>query len=493
MSSRIQKVLIIQDASRELSVDPIRGAVHHLSLKPGDKMKILRIVQPFRKTSSRSPLTGCGLLAVSKSRLHSSATILKRQESIDTEIRKKLAEFETNREMKNILSLMRNQQIEIETAVEPGHLLKEATVHAANNFDATCVILDRKLKGEIKYIMENLTCGIMRMRKDGGVKFIRAREAPEPEDYQFQELRQFTREQRSLLHQNSMCSVCFSPRHTDENVRAFTLEELQCATVGFSEQNLLSNNNKLIYKGILNDGTKIAISSCILETTSYMQFRNRVELLQKARHKNVVSVLGSYSEELEKRLLVCEYVCNGSLNTHLSNGSTGLTWERRVNIALGSARGLQYLHSKSFYGSMRPDNILLTHDYEPLLTNYGTTRDQYHDMDRSSETRVLKTFDYLAPEYEETVIHSSKTDVYSFGLVLLQLITGWKTLADTHGKSLLAWARPLLREKNYPDLLDRKIGGSHDILRLFWMVRIAEKCLSTNPYRRYSIDQVRTS
>lgn len=73
------------------------------------------------------------------------------------------------------------------------------------------------------------------------------------------------------------------------------------------------------------------------------------------------------------------------------------------------------------------------------LTNYGTTRDQYHDMDRSSETRVLKTFDYLAPEYEETVIHSSKTDVYSFGLVLLQLITGWKTLADTHGKSLLAW------------------------------------------------------
>lgn len=73
------------------------------------------------------------------------------------------------------------------------------------------------------------------------------------------------------------------------------------------------------------------------------------------------------------------------------------------------------------------------------LTNYGVPRDQYQDMDRSSESRVLKTFDYLAPEYEETVMHSSKTDVYSFGVVLLQLITGRKTLNDTNGKSLLAW------------------------------------------------------
>lgn len=86
------------------------------------------------------------------------------------------------------------------------------------------------------------------------------------------------------------------------------------------------------------------------------------------------------------------------------------------------------------------------------LTNYGVTRNQYQDMDRSSETRVLKTFDYLAPEYEETVIHSSKTDVYSFGVVLLQLITGRKTLNDTNGKSLLAWViyNTTPKFENYP-------------------------------------------
>lgn len=431
--------------------------------------------------------------AVSKSRLHSSATILKRQESIDKEILKKLAEFETNDEIKKLRVLLRNQQIEIEIAVEPGHSLKEVTIQAANNIDATCVLLDRKLRREIKYIMENLTCGIMRMKRDGGVKFIRAPKAPEHEELpsdECQSSHQYIREQKPLLHQNSMCSVCLNTRPTVENAREFTLEELQCATAGFSEKNLLSNNRKLIYKGILNDGTKIVINSRVLETTSDTQFKNRVQLLGKVKHENVVGVLGSYSEGSKERLLVCEYVCYGSLNRHLSDRSIGLTWERRMNIALGSARGLQYLHRKSFYGSMRPDNILITHDYEPLLTDYGIARNQYEDMDRSSETRVLKTFDYLAPEYEETVIHSSKTDVYSFGVVLLELITGRKTLNDTNGKSLLAWARPLLREKNYAELMDPAMEDSHDLLQLFWMVRITEKCLSTNPYRRYSIDRV---
>lgn len=108
-------------------------------------------------------------------------------------------------------------------------------------------------------------------------------------------------------------------RHTDENVREFALEELQCATAGFSEQNLLSKNHKPIYKGVLNDGTMIVISSRTVETSSNMQFKNRVQLLGKARHKNVVGVLGSYSEGSKERLLVCDFVCNGSLNRHLSS------------------------------------------------------------------------------------------------------------------------------------------------------------------------------
>lgn len=114
-----------------------------------------------------------------KSRLHCSATIKQRQESIHKEIAKKLDEDQNNHEIKNILQLTKMQQIEIETAVEAGHLLKEVTVQAAKNFDATCVILNRKLRKDEKYIMDYLTCGIIRLKHDGDVEYVRAPKAAE--------------------------------------------------------------------------------------------------------------------------------------------------------------------------------------------------------------------------------------------------------------------------------------------------------------------------
>lgn len=145
-----------------------------------------------------------------------------------------------------------------------------------------------------------------------------------------------------------------------------------------------------------------------------------------------------------------------------------LTWERRVRIAYGAAKGLQYLHGLEIYGNVRPSNILLTHDHQPLvrylknknslkrrrllkrksyflccnlaqLANMGLTRNQYEASNQSSDTRVLKTFEYLAPECEETGIDLSKADVFSFGVVLLELITGRKTIDETHGQSYLRW------------------------------------------------------
>ncbi|KAL8133551.1 hypothetical protein AgCh_008859 [Apium graveolens] len=160
----------------------------------------------------------------------------------------------------------------------------------------------------------------------------------------------------------------------------------------------------------------------------------------------------------------------GQNSSHLANRSRELTWERRIKIAKGIAKGLQYLHTRSFYGSMRPNNVLLTHDYDPLLANFGLARNQYEDLNQSSETRVLKTFEYLAPEYEDSGIDSSKTDVYSLGVVLLELITGRKTIEETKGKSFLRWARPLLKDKTYGELMDPVVLESHDLHQLFWMV-----------------------
>ncbi|XP_022764344.1 probable serine/threonine-protein kinase PBL5 [Durio zibethinus] len=142
---------------------------------------------------------------------------------------------------------------------------------------------------------------------------------------------------------------------------------------------------------------------------------------------------------------------------------------------------------------MRPNNILVTHEFEPLLGDFGLARTQHEDSDHSSETvtRVVGTLGYLAPEYAECGKASTKTDVYSFGVVLLQLITGMKTTDKRlGGKSLVGWARPLLKDRNYPDLIDPRIIQSHDVHQLFWMVRVAEKCLSKDPQKRLSMDKV---
>ncbi|KAA8517383.1 hypothetical protein F0562_017676 [Nyssa sinensis] len=102
----------------------------------------------------------------------------------------------------------------------------------------------------------------------------------------------------------------------------------------------------------------------------------------------------------------------------------------------------------------------------------------------------MRTFEYLAPEYGETGKDSSLIDIYSFGVILLKLITGPRSTEDTNGQPFLRWARPLLKEKNYGDLIDPRVQHSHDLYQLVWMVRVVEKCLNWKPDRRCSINEV---
>ncbi|KAF6151885.1 hypothetical protein GIB67_010459 [Kingdonia uniflora] len=294
--------------------------------------------------------------------------------------------------------------------------------------------------------------------------------------------------------ENSICSECKNRRPMIGLKKDFTYAELQAATDGFSSKNFLSEGGfGSVYKGKLRDGVKIAVKQH--KAASFQgekEFESEVHVLSKARHRNVVMLLGSYSEG-SHRLLVYEYVCNGSLDQHLSQKSRNtLSWTDRVRIALGAAKGLNYLHKNNIvHRDMRPNNILVTHDYEPLLGDFGLARTQHEESDNSSDTRVVGTFGYLAPEYAESGKVSTKTDVYSFGVVLLELITGRRTIDKRLGeKSLVGWARPLLKEKKYPELLDPKLIDSHDVHQLYWMVQVAEKCLSKDPEKRQTMEKV---
>ncbi|KAK9154562.1 hypothetical protein Sjap_002042 [Stephania japonica] len=162
-----------------------------------------------------------------------------------------------------------------------------------------------------------------------------------------------------------------------------------------------------------------------------------------------------------------------------------------MKIALGAAKGLNYLHENNIiHRDMRSSNILVTHDHKPLLGDFGLARTQQGELDHSLENRLVGTFGYLAPEYVESGKASTKTDVYSFGVVLLELITGLKSIdKKLEERSLIAWARPLLKKRKYPDLIDPRILDSHDFHQLFWMVQVAERCLRKDPDRRLSMDK----
>ncbi|XP_054817023.1 proline-rich receptor-like protein kinase PERK8 [Prosopis cineraria] len=296
-----------------------------------------------------------------------------------------------------------------------------------------------------------------------------------------------------------ICGGCKNRRPRIGWKREFTYAELYAATDGFSMKNFLSEGGcGSVYKGQIH-GMNIAVKQHRINgnTNNNMQgdkeFRSEVDALSKVRHENVVVMLGSCSEG-NHRLLVYEFVCNGSLNQHLhQHCRRTLSWENRIKVAMGAARGLLYLHDNNIiHRDMTPNNILLTHDFETLLGDFGLAITSEEERERSEEC-VGGDEDYVAPEYAEDGKLSTKTDVYSFGVVLLQLITGIRATDRTRlgpTRSLVEWARPFLKEKKCGSVIDKRIMEAHDCHQLYWMTRLAHSCLSQNPHKRLTMAQV---
>ncbi|KAK4781997.1 hypothetical protein SAY86_016099 [Trapa natans] len=212
--------------------------------------------------------------------------------------------------------------------------------------------------------------------------------------------------------------------------RRFSFEELEEATDRFSDENFLAEGGfGMVHRGVLRDGQVVAVKQLKLSgDDGDADFCREVRLLSCAQHRNVVLLIG-YCVEGSSRVLVYEYICNGSLEFHL-HGSKGnpLDWESRLKIAIGTARGIRYLHEDCRVGSivhrdLRPHNILLTHDFEPLVADFGLAR--WHcETELGPEERVIGTSGYLAPEYVDGGQVTQKVDVYAFGVILLELLTG---------------------------------------------------------------------
>ncbi|XP_047982964.1 inactive protein kinase SELMODRAFT_444075-like isoform X1 [Salvia hispanica] len=230
-----------------------------------------------------------------------------------------------------------------------------------------------------------------------------------------------------------LCVICKSkaPRF-GEPPKQFHYKELEEATNGFSHANFLAEGRfGLVHRGVLRNGLVIAVKQLKFAGPERdADFCREVCVLSCAQHRNVVLLIG-FGIQGKKRLLVYEYICNRSLDFHLhvaGRGNPVLDWQARLKIAIGTARGLRYLHEDCRVGciihrNLRPSKILLTHDFEPLVADFGLAR--LHDEWESCESsQIVGASWYLAPELVSGGKMTEKVDVYAFGLVLLELITG---------------------------------------------------------------------
>ncbi|XP_042469043.1 proline-rich receptor-like protein kinase PERK1 isoform X1 [Zingiber officinale] len=283
----------------------------------------------------------------------------------------------------------------------------------------------------------------------------------------------------------------------------FTYEELAIATNGFSDANLLGQGGfGYVHRGVLSNGEEVAVKQ--LKTGSGQgerEFQAEVEIISRVHHKHLVSLVG-YCIAGGERLLVYEYVPNNTLEFHLhGRGRPTMEWSTRLKIALGSAKGLAYLHEdchpKIIHRDIKSSNILLDYKFVAKVADFGLAKFA-SDNNTHVSTRVMGTFGYLAPEYASSGKLTDKSDVFSFGVMLLELITGCRPVDQSQtymDESMVDWARPLLTQAledgNYDDaLVDPKLGMNYNPDEMARMIACAAACVRHSARRRPRMSQV---
>lgn len=286
------------------------------------------------------------------------------------------------------------------------------------------------------------------------------------------------------------------------HLKRFSFKELRNATDHFSSKNILGRGGfGIVYKGCLNDGSLVAVKRLKDYNIAggEIQFQTEVETISLAVHRNLLRLRGFCSTEGE-RLLVYPYMPNGSVASRLRDrihGQPALDWARRKRISLGTARGLLYLHEqcdpKIIHRDVKAANILLDEDYEAVVGDFGLAKLLDH-RDTHVTTAVRGTVGHIAPEYLSTGQSSEKTDVFGFGILLLELITGQKALdfgrAANQKGVMLDWVKKLHKEGKLSQLVDKDLKNNFDRIELEEMVRVALLCTQFNPLHRPKMSEV---
>ncbi|CAL2254584.1 unnamed protein product [Prunus armeniaca] len=290
------------------------------------------------------------------------------------------------------------------------------------------------------------------------------------------------------------------------SAQIFTFRELSVATNNFHPDNLLGEGGfGRVYKGKLEDTDRV-VAVKQLDRNGFQgnrEFLVEVLILSLLHHPHLVNLVG-YCADGDQRILVYEYMANGSLEDHLLDlgpGKKALDWDTRMKIAAGAAKGLEYLHEQAnppvIYRDFKASNILLDENFSPKLSDFGLaklgpTGDKTH-----VSTRVMGTYGYCAPEYALTGQLTTKSDIYSFGVVFLEIVTGRRVIDNnrpTEEQNLVTWAQPLFKDRRKFTLMaDPLLEDKYPMKGLYQALAVAAMCLQEEATTRPLISDVVTA
>ncbi|CAN1234586.1 Protein kinase STUNTED [Linum perenne] len=263
------------------------------------------------------------------------------------------------------------------------------------------------------------------------------------------------------------------------------------ASLNSPEQNLIGRGgSSQVYKGCLPDGQELAVKILKPSEDVIKEFVLEIEIITALHHKNIISLLGFCFEDNKHLLLVYDLLSRGSLEENLHEDAA-FGWTERYRVAVGVAEALDYLHNTSdrpvIHRDVKSSNILLSEDFEPQLSDFGLAKWASTSSTHIVCTDVAGTFGYLAPEYFMYGKVNDKIDVYAFGVVLLELISGRKPISNDLPKgqeSVVMWARPILHGGKISQLLDQSLGSDYDHEEIHRMVLAATLSIRRDPRAR---------
>ncbi|KAK7385131.1 hypothetical protein VNO78_30842 [Psophocarpus tetragonolobus] len=269
--------------------------------------------------------------------------------------------------------------------------------------------------------------------------------------------------------------------------RLFKYQELVLATSNFLPENLIGKGgSSQVYRGCLPDGKELAVKILKPSDDVLKEFVLEIEIITTLHHKNIISLLG-FCFDSGNLLLVYDLLSRGNLEENLHGNKKNpvlFGWTERYKVAMGVAEALEYLHKNEgqsvIHRDVKSSNVLLSEDFEPQLSDFGLAKWASTSSTHIICTDVAGTFGYMAPEYFMYGKVNDKIDVYAFGVVLLELLSGRKPISGDYPKgqeSLVMWASPILNSGKVLQLLDPSLGDNYNHEEMERMVLAATLCI----------------